>query len=129
MNYRSELVYVRAFYQDIARWAADDPARWAPWVAPCPIKAAECATKKTRSRVKSRMDQRTRTQLPLLPSLLRAVQQHHRDAEELITTARDLRAGDRFTAGGSGLSALPTRILRPGLRHRPDQPHPAQPHS
>jgi hypothetical protein len=95
VNYRSELVYVRAFYQDIARWAADDPARWAPWVAPCPIKAAECATKKTRSRVKSRMDQRTRTQLPLLPSLLRAVQQHHRDAEELITTARDLRAGDR----------------------------------
>ena len=100
MNYRSELVYVRAFYQDIARWAADDPARWAPWVAPCPIKAAECATKKTRSRVKSRMDQRTRTQLPLLPSLLRAVQQHHRDAEELITTARDLRAGDRFTQAG-----------------------------
>jgi site-specific recombinase XerD len=100
VNYRSELVYVRAFYQDIARWAADDPARWAPWVAPCPIKAAECATKKTRSRVKSRMDQRTRTQLPLLPSLLRAVQQHHRDAEELITTARDLRAGDRFTQAG-----------------------------
>jgi hypothetical protein len=100
VNYRSELVYVRAFYQDIARWAADDPARWAPWVAPCPIKAAECATKKTRSRVKSRMDQRTRTQLPLLPALLRAVQQHHRDAEELITTARDLRAGDRFTQAG-----------------------------
>ena len=39
VNYRSELVFVRAFYQDIARWAADDPARWAPWVAPCPIKA------------------------------------------------------------------------------------------
>ncbi|MFE4335201.1 hypothetical protein ACFRQM_39100 [Streptomyces sp. NPDC056831] len=34
VNVRSELVFVRAFYQDIARWAADDPARWAPWVAP-----------------------------------------------------------------------------------------------
>nr|WSX54104.1 hypothetical protein OG409_37445 [Streptomyces sp. NBC_00974] len=45
MNFRSELVFIRAFYQDIARWAADDPARWAPWVAPCPIKANECATK------------------------------------------------------------------------------------
>ena len=100
VNYRSELVYVRAFYQDIARWAADDPARWAPWVVPCPIKAVECTMKKARSRVKSRMDQRTRTQLPLLPSLLRAVQQHLRDAEELINTARDLAAGDRFTVAG-----------------------------
>ena len=49
--------------------------------------------KKARSRVKSRMDQRTRTQLPLLPSLLRAVQQHHRDAEERVNTARDRPAG------------------------------------
>ncbi|WP_405192942.1 hypothetical protein [Streptomyces anulatus] len=45
VNFRSELVFVQAFYQDIARWAADDPERWAPWVAPCPIKANECATK------------------------------------------------------------------------------------
>ncbi|MFE5072591.1 hypothetical protein [Streptomyces halstedii] len=74
VNFRSELVFVRALYQDIARWAADDPARWAPWVAPCPIKANECATKKSRSGVNSRMDQRTRTQLPLLPALLRAVE-------------------------------------------------------
>src|ERR1019366_5819502 len=34
VNFRSELVFVRAFYEDIARWAADDPARWAHWVAP-----------------------------------------------------------------------------------------------
>ena len=54
VNYRSELVYVRAFYEDIARWAADDPARWAPWVAPCPIKATEVTRKKFQSRVKAR---------------------------------------------------------------------------
>jgi hypothetical protein len=46
INYRSELVFFRAFYEDIARWAADDPSRWAPWVAPCPVKAAECTQKK-----------------------------------------------------------------------------------
>ncbi len=69
VNFRSELVFVKAFYEDIARWAADEPARWAHWVAPCPVKAAECATKKSRSGVKSRMDQRTRAQLPLLPAL------------------------------------------------------------
>ncbi|BCK67377.1 hypothetical protein Srufu_013300 [Streptomyces libani subsp. rufus] len=72
VNFRSELVFVRAFYQDIARWAADDPARWAPWVAPCPIKASECATKKSRSGVKSRMDQRTRGVVPVRVGVERA---------------------------------------------------------
>ncbi len=100
VNFRSELVFVRAFYQDIARWAADDPARWAPWVAPSPVKGAECATKKSRSGVKSRMDQRTRAQLPLLPALLRAVEHQRQDAEERISTARDTQAGDVFSVTG-----------------------------
>ncbi len=100
INYRSELVFVRAFYEDIARWAADDPARWAPWVAPSPVKAAECTQKKFKSRVKSRIDQRTRTQLPLLPALLRAVGQQRNDAECRITAARGTPAGDVFTAAG-----------------------------
>lgn len=99
VNYRSELVFVRAFYEDIARWAADDPSRWAPWVAPCPIKAAEVTRKKVQSRVKARMDQRTRTQLPLLPALLRAVEQQRKDAEGRINTANATAAGSRFTAG------------------------------
>ena len=100
VNFRSELVFVRAFYEDIARWAADDPARWAPWVAPSPVKGAECATKKSRSGVKSRMDQRTRAQLPLLPALLRAVEQQRKDAEERISTARDTPARGVFTVAG-----------------------------
>ncbi len=100
VNFRSELVFVRAFYEDIARWAAGDPARWAPWVAPSPVKGTECATKKSRSRVKSRMDQRTRAQLPLLPALLRAVDQQRKDAEERISAARGTAAGGRFTVAG-----------------------------
>jgi hypothetical protein len=100
VNYRSELVFVRAFYEDLARWAADDPARWAPWVAPCPIKASEVTRKKVQARVKARMDQRTRTQLPLLPALLRAVEQHRKDAEERINTAAATSAGSRFAASG-----------------------------
>jgi hypothetical protein len=103
VNYRSELVFVRAFYEDIARWAADEPARWAPWVAPCPIKAVEVTLKKVNSRVKSRMDQRTRTQLPLLPALLRAVEQHRTDAEERVNTATATPVGYEFTAGGQEL--------------------------
>lgn len=103
INYRSELVFVRAFYEDIARWAADDPARWAPWVAPSPVRAAECTQKKFKSRVKSRMDQRTRTQLPLLPALLRAVGQQRKGAEDRIAAARGTPAGDVFTAAGQDL--------------------------
>jgi integrase len=109
VNFRSELVFVRAFYQDIARWAVDDPARWARWVTPCPVKASECATKKSRSGVKSRMDQRTRTQLPLLPALLRAVGQQRKAAEDLITAARDVPAGGLFTVAGQQF-----RRCRPG---------------
>ena len=33
------LIAVRAFYLDLHSWAADDPARWGPWVARC---AARC---------------------------------------------------------------------------------------
>ncbi|AEM88618.1 integrase family protein (plasmid) [Streptomyces violaceusniger Tu 4113] len=113
VNFRSELVFVRAFYQDIARWAADDPGRWAPWVAPCPIKASECATKKSRSGVKSRMDQRTRTQLPLLPALLRAVDQQRKDAENRITTAGATPAGERFLVAGQEFERC-----RSGQAHR-----------
>ena len=32
---------VRAFYLDIAEWAAEDPARWGPWAVPCPVRAAD----------------------------------------------------------------------------------------
>ena len=28
---------VRSFYLDLSIWAQDNPARWAPWCAPCPI--------------------------------------------------------------------------------------------
>ncbi|BCB84870.1 hypothetical protein Psuf_021830 [Phytohabitans suffuscus] len=100
VNYRSELVFVRAFYEDIARWAADDSARWTHWVAPCPIKASEVTRKKFQARVKARMDQRTRTQLPLLPSLLRAVEQQRKDAEERLGIAKAVSSGERFAAGG-----------------------------
>ncbi len=32
---------VRSFYLDIAQWATEDPSRWGPWVAPCPIRDGE----------------------------------------------------------------------------------------
>jgi hypothetical protein len=71
---RSVLSAVRAFYLDIAEWADDNPARWGPWAVRCPVSASDVSHKKDRSRRKSRMDQRTRERLPVLPALASWVQ-------------------------------------------------------
>ena len=64
---------VRAFYLDIAQWAMEEPSRWGPWAAPCPIRAEDLARQKELRSRKSRMDQRTRERLPVLPLLVRHV--------------------------------------------------------
>ena len=46
INYRECLTPVRAFYLDLAHWAIEDPARWGPWVAPCPVGEEEIDRKK-----------------------------------------------------------------------------------
>lgn len=77
-NAKDELLRVRAFYLDIAQWAVEDPARWGPWVAPCPIGDAEVQRAKELKHRKARMDQRTRERLPVLPMLVRAANGHRR---------------------------------------------------
>lgn len=67
---RSVLSAVRAFYLDIAEWADDDPARWGLRAVRCPVSASDVSHKKDRSRRKSRMDQRTRERMPVLPALI-----------------------------------------------------------
>src|SRR5260370_5115501 len=93
INVHIVLSTVRAFYQDIARWAADDPARWGPWVAPSPVRDNETSHVKARSRRKADMDQRTRTLLPGLPALVATVEQQHRDAAGPPAAGRDIPAG------------------------------------
>ncbi|MDX3539649.1 site-specific integrase [Streptomyces sp. MB09-01] len=90
-------IAVRAFYLDIARWAGEEPGRWGPWVAPCPIKVAETADRKRLTRTKARMDQRTRERLPLLETFARAAAEHHRVASAHLQTARSVPPGGRFT--------------------------------
>lgn len=34
------VISVRSFYYDLHTWAADEPERWAAWVAPCPVPLA-----------------------------------------------------------------------------------------
>lgn len=106
---RHTLAAVRAFYLDLAQWAIEDPARWARWVAPCPVTKADINHRKEARHRKSRMDTRTRERLPLLPMLLRFVDERRQDAQRLLATAGQASAGETFTVAGRTLTRSATR--------------------
>lgn len=92
---------VRGFYLDIAQWATEDPARWAQWAAPSPVRREDISpAAKTASRRKSRMDQRTRERIPVLPALIATVDQHRKEAAARLAAAGTAVPGDLFTTGG-----------------------------
>jgi integrase len=96
---RSQLLTVRAFYLDIAQWAAEDPSRWAEHAAPCPIKASECSMDKERKHLKAAMDQRTRARLPVLPALVRTADQQRKAARARLDAALPAAPGQVVEAG------------------------------
>lgn len=106
---RSVLSAVRAFYLDLAEWAEEDPARWGPWAVRSPVSAADVPHKKDRLQRKSRMDQRTRERLPVLPTLVHFVEAERRRAAERLAVAGAAAEGELFSAGGETL-------LRPVMR-------------
>lgn len=103
INYRECLTPVRAFYLDLAQWAVEDPGRWARWVAPCPVGAEEINRKKAKRQLKSRMDARTRERLPVLPVLVRSVNDHRRRTAELLEAARRTEPEATFAVAGQTL--------------------------
>jgi len=109
LNYRECLTRVRAFYLDIAQWAAEDAARWGLWVARCPVSPAEINQRKAARHRKSRIDARTRERLPVLPVLLRSVSQRRKDADALLRAARATLPGQAFSAAGQTLIRSVTR--------------------
>ncbi|HXZ76300.1 MAG TPA: site-specific integrase [Streptosporangiaceae bacterium] len=100
---RSALTAVRAFYLDIAEWADDDPARWGPHAVRCPVTASEASHKKDRSRRKSRMDQRTRERLPVLPTLVAWAEAERAATASRLAAAASADPGATFTLGGQTL--------------------------
>jgi integrase len=95
----SVLTAVRAFYLDIAEWAGEDPARWAQWAVPSPVRKEDIQPAKAAGRRKSRMDQRTRERIPVLPALVTAVDQAREDTAARLAAAMAAAPGDLFTAG------------------------------
>jgi integrase len=103
INYRECLTPVRAFYLDLAHWAVEDPARWGPWVVPCPVGSEEINRRKDKRHRKARMDARTRQRLPVLPLLVRSVDQQRKLAAAVLDAARRTAPGESFTAAGQTL--------------------------
>jgi integrase-like protein len=104
ISYRQCLTPVRAFYLDLSQWAIEDPGRWARWVAPCPVGQEEISQRKFERHRKARMDARTRERLPVLPILVRTVDERRKAAGTLLEAARQTQPGRTFTAGGQTLT-------------------------
>jgi integrase len=92
---------VRAFYLDLAHWAAEDPPTWARWVAPCPVTPADLRRfAKAKHHQRARMHARIRTLTPVLPTLAAATHQHLLTAGELQAAASARQPGELFVVGG-----------------------------
>jgi integrase len=100
---RSVLTTVRSFYLDIAEWADDDPPRWGPWAVRCPVSASDASHKKNRTQRKSRMDQRTRERLPVLPTLSAWVEAERIKTAAVLAAAQATEPGALFTVAGQSL--------------------------
>lgn len=98
----SVFLAVRSFYLDLSQWSMEDPARWAAWAAPCPISEADIRgyIKEARHR-QARMQQRTRTLVPVLPQLVHAAETRLQHATLLLQAARAAEPGEEFTVEGS----------------------------
>ena len=110
VNAVDHLMTVRAFYLDLTEWAVEDPARWGPWVHPCPVGATEIAPqRKARAQRKSRMDQRTRERMPVLPTLVAYVQNAAAASAEALAAGSAASSGEVFSAGGETFRRAVTR--------------------
>jgi hypothetical protein len=115
-NYRGLLLTVRAFYLDLARWAADEPARWAVAVAPCPIRDAEVDHRKIKVETKSRIDQRTRDRLPELPHLVARLDEHRKALAATLAAARQTGPGQHFQVAGRIFTRSPKPHAKAAMR-------------
>jgi hypothetical protein len=92
---------VRAFYLDLAHWAAEDAGTWSAWVAPCPVSPADLRRfAKAKHHQQARLHARIRTLTPVLPTLVASTHQHLTAAGELLAAASARRPGETFTTGG-----------------------------
>jgi integrase len=129
-NFHAVLLAVRSFYLDLLQWSLEDPGRWAPWAAPCPISEADVRGYiKEARRPRARMAERTRALAPVLPRLVAAAEQQLGQATRLLHAARAAALGGEFVLDGDRYLRIGPRRrgLNPPVRllaQRADQPGP-----
>ena len=101
LGFETTLLPIRSMYMDIHSWALEEPERWGPWAAPCPIPPRDLrGFGHRRRRVKQRIDERIRTRQPLLPHLVRHVEERYQEARDLLHAATQVELGEHFIHGG-----------------------------
>lgn len=112
------IITVRSFYYDVHTWAAEEPERWATWVAPCPVPPGELHGLGTRRRrINERSADRTRQRQPLLPLLVRHVEQRYDQARLLLARADKAMDDEVFTHNGTTYRRVITEPDRKLIRH------------
>ena len=101
-NRHSVLACVRAFYLDLNKWACEDPARWAVWAMPCPVRKSDIdARNKHKARVTAKMQARTRTLAEFVPALVATARTRREHGRGLLGAARDQAAGNTLVVDGT----------------------------
>lgn len=113
------VIGVRSFYLDLHTWAAEEPERWATWVAPCPVLPTDIRGGGAwRRRINERSADRTRLRQPLLPVLVAHVEARHEHAARLRAEAATTIEGQTFTVDGRAyrrhISAVDRKHLTAG---------------
>ncbi|MCX5215666.1 site-specific integrase [Kitasatospora sp. NBC_00240] len=99
------MMAVRTLYLDLVAWSLDEPARWGPWTAPCPVSEAETSGKKREQGQKTRSDQRTRERLPVLPTVVRVADRRLKEARTRLDAISAAPFGASFTVLGETFTA------------------------
>ncbi|MFE7035317.1 tyrosine-type recombinase/integrase [Streptomyces sp. NPDC057621] len=114
----SIVIALRSFYYDLHTWAAEEPERWAVWVAPCPVPPSELrGLGARRRRINERSADRTRQRQPLLPLLVNHVETRYDRARLLLEQADKTADGEAFTHEGIEYRRIRTEADRKLLRH------------
>jgi site-specific recombinase XerD len=104
------MLAIRALYLDLHTWAVAEPERWAPWVAPNPIRDADLRWFHLRRRkIQERMARRTRARQPLLPILSQHVNDRWHRLRGLLTAAKSVEPGQEFIFEGVTWLRVSTR--------------------
>lgn len=114
------LMTVRCFYLDVRDWALHD-ASLAPWVVASPITRADVAgNAKRKLSHQARIHQRIRERVPLVPRMLARLEQERREAEQMLSLAKQTPVDATFSFAGRTYQRIGTRVragrgLPPGL--------------